>query len=331
MNRRRFLTTTATALALASTTFTNAREIGLVEGLVSNVFGYFPDNPGLDGFAFPVTSGTVGMIQREVWPENPDMYWDPEGEDYESMLGFHPKQMQLGAGQEGASLWFMDPQLFDREMTRQTLESNGWQIIDDDLLLLYYAGSEDDRSNLAASLNLLGNRMRDGEWDWIALAHEGSLVMGSDGERVKAIADRLVNGTSGSSIGDRVEPLKPLIRTDTYLISILPPERLPMESVEVSFVSRSWTGDLPIIHSIGMQLGTGEQVEQLVESVQARLTSETSTQLRTTYADFLELSNIQRNSGSVRFDFVSTTDRWDVFDALEVDDLGMLPLIDNVR
>lgn len=325
MNRRRFLTTTAATVALVPMISASAHEERPVRFPLIELFEMFPDQPGEDGFSFPITTGIVGSLQRTVWPENPAMYWDPIGEDYMSIFDFHPAAMMLSASQEGAELWSMNLEMYGRDSTRVTLEANGWQIDDADLGLYRYAGNEDDRSSLAASLNLLGNTLLDGEWDWVALPDDITVVMGSDGDKVRAIVDRAVNSTFFTTVGDRVRPLSSVIHEDSYLISVLPPEHLPVMGADVSFVSRSWTGDIPIIHSIGMQLGTAEEVEQIIEAVVARLKSERSRLANAPYSDFLELSVVKRNGGSVRFDLISKSDVWDVFDALNSDDLQMLP------
>lgn len=330
MNRRRFLTATA-AGALLPLISASAHEERLVENPLSEIYEMLPDQPDENGYSFPVTTGTVGSLQRTVWPENPEMYWDPVGEDFRTIFDFHPAAMMLSASQEGAELWSMNLEMYNRDSTRSELESNGWQAADADFHILQYVGSEDDRSALAASLNLLGTRMQKGEWDWVAVPDDVTVVMGNDGDRVTTIADRVLNNSPGSSMGDWVDTIQRIVRNDSYLISFLPPERLPMEGVNISFISRSWTGDTPIIHSIGMQMDTPEEAEQMVDAVQSRMESETSRATEAVYSDFLEIQTIWRDGESVRFDFITNTDEWDVFDALNASDLRMLPLIDNAN
>lgn len=331
MNRRRLLVTGAILTVVGGQYRARAEEIGLTDSLVTNVFDLLPDAPAADGYDFPVTTGTIGPFQRNVWPENPDMYWDPVGEDYRTIFGFHPNWMQLYASQDDASIWFMDRQLFDHQQVRDTLELNSWKLIDSDLRLLHFHGSEKERSNLAASLNMLTDHMVTGDWDWVALPADDVLVMGSNEERVHLIADRVKHDTPMSTVSNHISHLRPIIRADSYRISVLPSQRLPMEGSDVSFVSRSWTGDLPIIQSIGISLDSRERADRLPELVGDRLESETSSVQQTEYADFLSIHHVEIQDRLIRFDFVDSSTKWDVFEALSAGDLGMLPAMKQTQ
>lgn len=329
MNRRTFLTGSMAVAALSPTVKAAALDIAIPESPIMRMFEMLPGDPGTDGFDFPVTSGANGHIQRSVWPENPDMYWDPEGEDYDTIFGIYPTWMNLSGTQNGVSLWQMKMSAFDRDVSQTTLESNGWKVVDDDLRILRYGGSEDERSALAGSLNILGSWMRQGDWDWVALPDDSSLVVGSDEDRVRIVADRVKNHTAMTTVDERFHQLGNILRTDSYLVSLLPPQRLPVDLAEASFVSRSWTGDEPIIHSIGLRLESGDQVLSMIDSVQERLETQISTVVSKVYADFLKIADIANYRGTVRFDLIDTSGNWDIFRALGADDLGMLPLLDG--
>lgn len=304
---------------------TFALDVEIIENPILHVFGLLPDLPGADDFEFPVTTGTNGPLQRNVWPENPDMYWDPEGEDYFTVLGFYPTWMERRGTQPGISLWQFNTTTYKREASQVTLESNGWEVVDDDLHILHYSGSEDDRNALAGELNVFGSWMRDGEWDWIALPDDATFIVGTDEDRIRIVADHVIHNTAMAAVSERLRPLRHILRSDSYLLSVLPPQRVPVESSQASFISRCWTGDVPIIHSIGLQLESGDQVQPIIDSVQERLRTESSTLVGSPYADFLEIIDIAIYEETVRFDLVDSSEKWDIFNALINSDLLMLP------
>lgn len=325
MNRRDFLTASAAAVAFMPSMPTSALAVTPFENPVLEVFKMLPAQPGGDGFDFPATTGINGRLQRSVWPENPDLYWDPEGEDYFRIFGFHPSRINRSGTQTDVSLWQLDPSSFDRGATQQSLESNGWQVVDDALQILHYSGNEDDRDELAGSLNLLGNRMHDGEWDWIALPDSTSAIVGSQENRVRLVADRVQNRINLTSMYDQFRPLRPVLRMDSYLVSLLPPQQLPVATTHQVFLSRSWDGDVPIIQSFGLQLESDTYVQSMIDTVQDRLETQSSGLLELPYARFLEIVKIAEHESAIRFDLVDSSGEWDVFRALATDDLLMLP------
>lgn len=326
MNRRTFLTGSAAAAILIPPFRAAALDVDFIEPAILQVFRLLPGDPKQGEFDFPITTGTNGPLQRSVWPENPDMYWDPEGEDYYSVLGFYPTWMELHGTQAGVSLWKMNPSAFDREVSQAKLESNGWEVVDDDLHILHYGGSDVDRTALAGEMNVLGSWMREGRWDWIALPDDVSIVVGSNEERVRTIADNIKNHTLIESVDQNLPHLRYILRPDAYLASLLPHQRLPMSGTTAGFISRSWTDDVPIIHSVGLCLESEDLVESVIGIVEKRLAEESSLLLGTPYANFLEISNATSYRESVRFDFVDSSGEWDVFHALDNDDLRMVPL-----
>lgn len=325
MNRRQFLAGSAGQAALLTTSRTSALDVDIIENPILRVFDMLPASPEPDGFEFPITTGTLGELQRSVWPENPDKYWDPEGEDYHSVLGFFPGWMKQRGSQAGASLWQLSAS-YSLETSQATLESNGWEMVDDDLRILRYSGDEKDRSALAGSMNALGSWVRDGEWDWVALPDEASLVVGNNEDRLRTIADRVKNYTAMSTIDGQFHQLRYILRPDAYFTSLLPPQRLPVEASYAAFISRSWTGGVPIIHSIGLRLEGRDQIQLLITTVQERLETQTSSLVGNAYAEFLEITDIVDHGGTVRFDLIDSSGEWDIFHAFNADDLGMLPL-----
>lgn len=326
MNRRTFLTGSAAAATLLPTFRSAALDEDVIESPILQVFGLLPGYPEQEEFDFPMTTGTNGPLQRSVWPENPDMYWDPEGEDHYNVLGFYPTWMQRRGTQAGVSLWQMSSSGYKRDPAQSTLESNGWEIVDATLRMLQYAGNEDDRSALAGEMNVLGSWMREGLWDWIALPDDVSIVVGTNEERVRTVADNIQNHTLIESVDQNFPHLRYALRADAYLVSLLPHQRLPMSGTIAAFISRSWTGDLPIIQSVGLCLESEDLVESVIGIVEKRLAAKSSLLLDTPYANFLALADITTYRHTVRFDFVDSTEEWDVFHALDNDDLRMLPL-----
>src|SRR5699024_7155875 len=134
------------------------------------------------------------------------------------------------------------------------LESNGWEVVDEDLNLIQYAGSDDDRRALAASLNELNNSIADGTWDWVAFPKPDMIVAGANEILVHNIADHIQNFTAMRAVSENFRLIRYVLRIDTYGMSLLPQQTLPVESTRSSFISRSWTGDTPIIQSIGLNL-----------------------------------------------------------------------------
>lgn len=327
MNRRSFLTGTIATAALLPTAQVAALDIDFIKNPIVQIFDMLPDFPASERFDFPVTTGTLGTLQRNVWPENPEMYWDPEGEDFYTVFGFYPTWMDMQGFQDGVSLWQMNTSAFDRDASQAVLESNNWEIVDDDLSILHYTGSENDRKTLATSLNILGSWMLAGDWDWVALPDDASIVIGSDEERVRIVADRVKNHSVMTTIAERYPHIGKILRHDAYLVSLLPYQRLPVQFSNATFVSRSWTGDEPIIHSIGLQIESADNIPSMIDAVQGRLESETSSLVGSEYANFLTITKVSDYRKNVRFDFVDASGVWDVFLALRDGDLGMLPLL----
>lgn len=326
MKRRQFLASVSGLAAVIPTVRTAALDVDIIESPIMEVLRMLPDRPGADGFDFPVITATNNNIQRDVWPENPEMYWDPAGEDYLSIFAFHPSWWTLSTAMDGALLSQFNQESYDQGATIASLETNGWEIADQDLNLLRYAGNDEDRRSLASTLNLLGSQVREGLWDWIALPDAMSIITGPDEDLVRLIASRVQNQISTSSVDENFPQIRYVLRHDTYRMALVPPQRLPIQSAEAAFVSRSWTGDVPIIHSIGVHLESADLVEPLIDVVRGRLESESSNIVGTTYAEFLELQDVRTWRRNVRFDLVDASGEWDVLAALEANDLQMLPL-----
>lgn len=325
MNRRQFLTGATVLTVLAPSIPTSALDIDLVESPIMWMLRMLPDHPGPEGLDFPTTTGTNYLIQRSVWPENPDMYWDPVGEDYLTVFGFHPTAMSFGAGYEGTSLANLDNSVYDWESTLQALESNGWELVDDDLHILHYGGSDEDRSGLSGSLNELGSWMREGIWDWISLPDAAHLVSGPNEEPVGSIADRVKNYPAMTTIETNFHGLRNLLHPEAYYLTLVAPQVLSVANTRATYISKSWMGDTPIIQSIGLRLESPEHIEETLQAIRDRLNSEVSSMINTRFSDFLEIIDVAEYHASLRIDFVDTTGDWDIVHALEFDDLGMLP------
>lgn len=325
MNRRDFLTRSAVLGALVPTARTVALDVDILASPIMNVFQMLPNREGSDGLAFPVTSGINHLIQREVWPEQIEMYWDPEGEDYHTIFGFYPTVQSLSASQQGVAIWTLATTHYDQKTTQATLESNGWEVVDDELRILHYAGTEDDLAKLAGSLNLLGSWLREGIWEWIALPDEVTVIPGSDEDLVRTVADRVKNYPAMATIERNFHGLKYILPVETYLVSLLPPQVLPVAGSQAAFLSKSWTGEEPIVHSIGLRLDSPDAIEPTLAMIRERLETETSPEIGSTYTEFLEIIETRDYHASVRIDFVDSSGEWDVFEAFQTDDLRMLP------
>lgn len=329
MNRRSFIAQCAVMAALLPELRANALDVDVIDDPILEVFRILPGSSSADAWDFPVTTGINGPLQRSVWPENPDMYWDPEGEDYSSVLGFYPSWMEQYGFQEGVSLWQFDTAAYGRDVSRETLISQGWEVVDQDLHILRYTGNETERGALAESLNVLGGWVKDGLWDWVALPDDTSVVIGNVEDRVRIIADRVKHNTSMSTIDQAFPRLDSILRPDSYNVSLLPPQRLPVEFTTAAFLSRSWTGDTPILQSIGLCLETQDQIPHMIGAVEERLDTQTSTLTGTVYSDFLQISDVTTRGTAVRFDLIDANGEWNITHAEQTGDLGMLPFLDQ--
>lgn len=327
MNRRRFLTGSTAAVAFLPTVNAAALDIDILQSPVMEMLRSLPDRSAGDGFDFITTRAINNTLQRTVTPENPDMYWDPVGEDYQTIFGIGTSWKDLSGIQDDVSLWKMRTEFYERELTLQTLQSNGWELTDEDLYLLQYKGDDEDRKTLAASLNELNRSITDGEWDWVALPVSDTIVVGASENLVHSIADRAMNHTVMDTVDRHFRNIHYVLRVDTYSMSLLPRQALPVESTQASFISRSWTGDEPIIQSVGLNLESPDRIEPMLEEVRARLQSETSTLNGLRYSDFLKTEGTADYRNNLRIDFVDSTGEWDIRHALLVGDLQMLPLI----
>lgn len=327
MNRRLFIATaTATAASLMrNTDLSAALDVDIAESPIMWMLRMLPDREGSNSENFPPTIGMNHLIQREVWPENPDMYWDPIGEDYLQLFGYHPNLASLGAAYEQTSLTTFDNTTYSDDHTIETLEGNGWKIVDDTIRLMHYAGSDDDRQKLADSLNEMGPAVRTGSWDWISFPDVANLISGPDESLVRPIADRVKNFTAMSTIDSNFHGLRNILHPEAYFLSLLPPQVLPVENSRATYISKSWLGDVPIVQSIGMRLESPDLIEPTRENIEARMTSEISSSTDTPYADFLEIVGVESYYSSVRIDFVDSSGRWNIVQAPDQDDLKMLP------
>lgn len=324
LTRRSFLATSM-LLPLITRIPAAATDVDWSTSAIISVFDMLPDRPGPNGLEFPDTTGMDHVIQQQVWPENPDMYWDPKGEDYMTIFGFHPSSLSLSASQGDVSIWKVPNTDVDLTVTRAKLEELTWEPMYDDLGMLHYTGSDDERKELAASLNMLNPQILEGTWDWIAIPDIATIVLGSDEELVRQVADRAKHYPSMSPIWRRFHHLKPLLQPETYFATLLSPQSLPVDMTTAAFVSKSWTGDVPIVQSIGLQLESTDQVEPMIETITQRLAQEVSPVSGTVYNDYLELIGTKRQSSSIRLDFTDASGAWDVTKAWAMNDLGMLP------
>lgn len=326
MNRRTFLTGSAAAAAFLTTRNPVAQEIDILQSPVLEMLRNLPDRSAADGFDFMITHATNNTLQRSVIPENLDRYWEPISEDYQIIFGISRSSKDLSGKQDGVSLWKMDTNLYQWESTLQTLESNGWELVDEDLHLLHYAGSDEDRRELAASLKQLNEIVLDDTWDWIALPRADTIVIGASESLIHSIADHTKHYTGMQTVNQNFLHIRYILHIDTYEMSLLPRQALPVESTEASFISRAWIGDAPIIQSVGLNLDSPNSIEPILEAVHERLESETSTITGLPYAEFLTIEGTTDYRNALRIDFVDSTGEWDIRHALDAGDLKMLPI-----
>ncbi|MCO5217413.1 MAG: hypothetical protein M9909_01045 [Thermomicrobiales bacterium] len=326
---RRSLVASSMLLPFATRMPVGAIDSDWLTSAIVNVFDLLPDRPGPGRLEFPVTTGIDYLVQREVWPENPDTYWDPKGADISAIFGFYPGIITLAGTQGDVSIWEVPNNEVDLDVTRETLVGNGWVPVDEDLGILHYAGNEDERGELAASLNILQDLMREGVWDWVAIPDIATIVTGANAEVVRQVADRVKHYPPMSTIAGRFHGLKPLLTPETYEVTLLPPQALAVAMTESTFVGKSWTGDVPIVQSIGLRLDSPDQVEPMIATINQRLEQEISPVSGERYSDYLELIETNSYYSSVRLDFVDHSGDWDVTRAWSTNDLGMLPPTDN--
>ncbi len=325
MNRRQLLLSGASLLAAPAHQPVGAIDIDVAESPIMNVLRMLPDRKGVNGENFAPTSGMNHRIQRNVWPQNPDMYWDPVGDDYHRLLGFRPNAMNLSASYDGTSISTLDNTQFNDLHSIEMLESHGWEVVDEELRLLHYAGSDDDRLELAETLNEMGRPINEGRWDWICFPDVAHLISGADEHLVRSIADRVQNFTAMTTIDSNFHGLRNILQPAAYSLSLLPPHVLPVKHATAAYISKTWHGETPIVHSIGLRLESADQVEPTIEMIRQRMTTEISSSTDTAYADFLEITDVEIYTSSVRIDFIDTSDSWNIVQKVDENDLRMLP------
>lgn len=325
-NRRGFFGLTTLGLATTlSGRHAAATDVDIIENRMVEMFRMLPLLPGPDDLDFPETSGMDHRIQREVWPENPDTYWDPIGEDYHTVFGFYSNAWVVSAGQADVDIWSMDMAAYDFKLAMETLISNGWDVVEETPLLLHFAGSEADRTALGDALNMLGSFIYEGKWDWIGLPDAITIVTGSSEEMVRTVNDRVANYTPMTTMDTAIHGLRYVLPVNAYSAQLLPPQLLPVPNSSGGFICKAWNGDVPIVQSVGLRLATPEEVEPMLLTIRSRMEAEVSSITGTTYSAFLEITDSQAYYSTLRIDFISTDDSWDIFDARLAGDLGMLP------
>src|SRR5699024_7651208 len=120
-------------------------------------------------------------------------------------------------------------------------------------------------------------------------------------------ADVAMRGTKTQGMDSAFVRLRDILRPDCYFLGILPRQLLPIESAEMAFISRSWTGDTPIIQSIGMHLESEQHVEPMIQAVRERLESETSSITGEVYGKSIEIQDTKVIASTLRIDFVVTS------------------------
>lgn len=325
MNRRQFFAATASSAIGIPALLASATDVAVLESPIMNVLSMLPDTTGPNGFDFPITTALNHRIQREVWPENPEMYWDPIGEDYRTVFGFHTSVVDLSVSQSQLEHWRLDSEQFNPEDTMANLSALGWEMVDEVLRIMRYTGDASARETFASSLNLMGEPIRSRDWDLIGFPDDSSMVLGADEELVRTVADRIQTHTAMLTVDVNFHGLNYVLPVDAYHMMLVPPQALHVPGAESTFVSKSWTGDAPIVQSVGLRMQNAEAVEPMVESIQSLLESEVSTLRNLPYADFLSFDGHDQEYSSVRLDFTVTDGEWDILQAFAADDLRMLP------
>lgn len=329
ISRRNLLVGSAGALALLPFTKAGATDIDIEASPILEVLRILPNRPGPNGEDFTTSHAGNDALRRIVPTEAPDMYWDPAGEDYFTIFGLYDTWITIRGGQEGGAVWLMGD-TYDAESSEETLLSNGWVTTDEDLRLMQYSGNDDDRRSLAASLNLLGVEIESGNWDWVALPDARAVVLGSDGDLVQQMANRIKFYPYMETAEENFHRINYLLPIDTYQMSLLPPQSLPVQGAQATFIARCWRDDDRLVESIGLRMESSDEAIEMLETIQSRLGTETSSITGLPYADFLSIEATKDVYGACRVDFIDATGEWDVRKAFDADDLRMLPLDESL-
>ena len=333
MNRRGFLATSAASFITFPRPNTLALDERPVESPLIQLLDQIPDRAGGDGLTFPPTLAFNQPIRNQAPGEVPDMYWDPYSEDLNTVFGFSSIALLHTALQQSPDLfefWQLDLEWMDVETTFNELMANGWELANHDLRLLRFTGSDDDRSELAASMNMVGDRIAGGSWDHIAMPDDNTIVLGADAALVRTTAERIKNRIALTPVRQNFHLLPSVLPVHTYEMNLLPPESLPIKGAVATFVCKSYETDTEIIHSVGVRVESPEQLEHLIQDIRQRFTSAVSPERQQPYIEFLELVDVVEEHSATRIDFIVTDGEWDAVRAADTGDLLMFPLADLV-
>lgn len=328
MNRRAFISTGAASLFALPLRHAFALDEEPIESPLMELLDQIPDRTGSDGFAFSPSLAFDHPIRRMAPGEVPDMYWDPYGEDLGNIFGFHTIAILHSAVQRSPDVlefWRMDAEWMNAAPVITSLEANGWQTLDQDLRLMAYVGSKDDRRERAASLNMVGKEIADGSWDHIALPDDRTIVLGANPELVRKAADRVKYHTALTPIRQNFHSLGSVLPVHTYEMKLLPPEALPISDATATFVCRSYETDAQIIHSVGVRTESPGQAQNLIDEMRQLFSNAISPEREQPYREFLDLIHVFESGSAARFDFVVTDGDWDIVRAAESEDLLMFP------
>lgn len=325
MNRRDLTLGLVAGFSVVPLLKASATDVDVLESPIMPMFRMMPARSGPNGFDFPITTGVNHWLQKQVVPENPDMYWDPVGEDYRELFGFHHNAMLQSGYQDDVALWNLDVDAYSIDATIELLQKHGWEVVHEAWPLLHFAANAEQKTSLVESLNDMGHDIAAGGFDWIAFPNDNIMVVGSNEALVHTVADRVATYAVMTTIDTKFHGLRYVLRPDTYIVAVQPAQVLAVQGASSTFISKSWTSNIPIVSSVGVRLDDVDEVQPLIDAVHARIKSETSTLLDVPYSEIIEIGDIQIEYTSVRIDFIPNTLDWDIFLAVQNNDYGMLP------